>query len=497
VSADAPPTSSLAASALRSGIALAGTMAATPAGLDAAPHIVAKTNPGVTPPSSPAVRATGAGTLADEDAAPSSKSRAPLWGAIAGLGVVFAGVAAMVAFQSPDGETAAVVAAAPTEATTPPPNTHPTRPPTLPTNTVVTPPVGTGASVTVQITTIPEDAEVYLDGHRIPNPFDGELPQTEVPRTLEVRAAGYTTKAQDLVLSFPQRVRVRLDAGEGVDDRSTRATREGGTTGSSTMRATTPSSDMAGTSGSELPPPPSSARDPARHRGARDTAHAAHARARHQHGPQADPLLMRTRPSRKKHGRRAGPRVTCRGTRAHPSRASWRGSRSRATLHPLGACWCQAAVRATPRLRSPALTRLVVGLDLAPSSRRALRRGGRAGGRAALREHVVGDFFEAPLGAPFELIYDYTFLCALPLALRPRWAARMAALVRPGGTLLCMVFPIITPPPGYQGPPWPLTVADVRALLAADFDVVSETPSEHTHPGREGKECLLELVRKG
>ena len=211
----------------------------------------------MTPPSSPAVRATGAGTLADEDAAlPVSKSRAPLWGAIAGLGVVFAGVAAMVAFQSSDGEAAAVGAAAPNEATTPPPSTAPDPATNPATNTVVTPPVGTGASVTVQITTIPEDAEVYLDGHRIPNPFDGELPQTEVPRTLEVRAAGYTTKAQDLVLSFPQRVRVRLDAGEGVDDRSTRATREGGTTGSSTMRANTPTSDMAGTSGSELPPPP-------------------------------------------------------------------------------------------------------------------------------------------------------------------------------------------------------------------------------------------------
>jgi serine/threonine protein kinase len=258
VSADAPPTSSLAASALRSGIALAGTMAATPAGLDAAPHIVAKTNPGVTPPSSPAARSMGAGSLADEDAAsPSSKSRAPLWGAIAGLGVVFAGVAGMVAFQGPDGESAAVVAAAPIEATTTPPTNTTPDPATNPAaNTVPTAPVGTGASVTVQITTIPEDAEVYLDGHRIPNPFDGELPQTEVPRTLEVRAAGYTTKAQDLVLSFPQRVRVRLDAGEGVDDRSTRATREGGTTGSSAMRATPPTSDMAGTSGSELPPPP-------------------------------------------------------------------------------------------------------------------------------------------------------------------------------------------------------------------------------------------------
>ena len=146
-------------------------------------------------------------------------------------------------------------------------------------------------------------------------------------------------------------------------------------------------------------------------------------------------------------------------------------------------------------LASPA--RLVVGLDLAPSSAARFAEVAAHAGVQRFVTHVVGDFFEAPLGAPFELIYDYTFLCALPLALRPRWAARMAALMRPGGTLLCMVFPIITPPPGYEGPPWPLTVADVRALLAADFDVVSETPSEHTHPGREGKECLLELVRKG
>ena len=80
--------------------------------------------------------------------------------------------------------------------------------------------------------------------------------------------------------------------------------------------------------------------------------------------------------------------------------------------------------------------------------------------------------------------------------LRTRWGTRMAELVRPGGTLLCMVFPIITPPPGYQGPPWPLTVDEVRGLLADHFDVLSETPSLHTHPGREGKECLLELVRR-
>ena len=59
-----------------------------------------------------------------------------------------------------------------------------------------------------------------------------------------------------------------------------------------------------------------------------------------------------------------------------------------------------------------------------------------------------------------------------------------------------MVFPIITPPADYAGPPWPLSVTGVRELLNNDFEVVSETPSTKTHPGREGKETLLELRRR-
>lgn len=148
-----------------------------------------------------------------------------------------------------------------------------------------------------------------------------------------------------------------------------------------------------------------------------------------------------------------------------------------------------AAALASPERR-------VTGLDLAPSSAARFAEVSARSGVQHFVEHVVGDFFEVALGAPFDLVYDYTFLCALPLALRPAWAARMAELTRPGGTLLCMVFPIITPPAGYEGPPWPLHVHEVRALLADTFDVVSETPQERTHPGREGKECLLELTRK-
>jgi serine/threonine-protein kinase len=73
-------------------------------------------------------------------------------------------------------------------------------------------------TVRVQISTEPEDATIYLDDHRIPNPFDADLPQSTTPRNLRVEREGYVTNVQDLVLEFPQRVRVRLDRGRGVND---------------------------------------------------------------------------------------------------------------------------------------------------------------------------------------------------------------------------------------------------------------------------------------
>ncbi|MCA9575197.1 MAG: protein kinase [Polyangiales bacterium] len=132
------------------------------------------------------------------------------------------------------GDTTPVQAAAPVPPTEEPPGTTSTP----------------AAAVTVQITTEPVNAEVYLDGMRIPNPFDGELPQTTDPRRLEVRAEGYTTIAQDLVLQFPQRVRLTLLRGTGIDDRSTAATRR---SSGSRPASSPPTSTMAA---AELPAPP-------------------------------------------------------------------------------------------------------------------------------------------------------------------------------------------------------------------------------------------------
>ncbi|KAK6837537.1 hypothetical protein RU639_001422 [Aspergillus parasiticus] len=76
---------------------------------------------------------------------------------------------------------------------------------------------------------------------------------------------------------------------------------------------------------------------------------------------------------------------------------------------------------------------------------------------------VEGDFFkpgwERQISANedirFDLVYDYTFLCALHPQMRPQWAARMSQVVAPDGVLVCLEFPMYKDPT-QPGPPWGL-----------------------------------------
>ncbi|RMZ70884.1 thiopurine s-methyltransferase family [Pyrenophora seminiperda CCB06] len=75
---------------------------------------------------------------------------------------------------------------------------------------------------------------------------------------------------------------------------------------------------------------------------------------------------------------------------------------------------------------------------------------------------ILGDFFKkdyetqfGPDFRGFDLIYDYTFLCALLPEMRKGWAERMESLLSPGGFLVCLEFPMWKPLKA-QGPPWGL-----------------------------------------
>ncbi len=132
--------------------------------------------------------------------------------------------------------------------------------------------------------------------------------------------------------------------------------------------------------------------------------------------------------------------------------------------------------------------RHVTGLDLAPGARAAFYR--RYPEAASQVDYVIGDFFSYEPQAAFDLIWDYTFLCALDPADRGAWANKVASLLKPGGMLATLIFPIIEAPAEYTGPPWPMSLDLVEQLVMPRFERIESSDVELSHPGREGKECL-------
>lgn len=91
-----------------------------------------------------------------------------------------------------------------------------------------------------------------------------------------------------------------------------------------------------------------------------------------------------------------------------------------------------------------------------------------------LAERVVfGDFFRADFAPDaFDLIYERTFLCALPRRLWPHYVRRMAALLESGGRLAgFFLFD-----DSEKGPPFGLKMGELEALLSARFHRTSDEP---------------------
>ncbi|KAL0949592.1 hypothetical protein HGRIS_009640 [Hohenbuehelia grisea] len=103
-------------------------------------------------------------------------------------------------------------------------------------------------------------------------------------------------------------------------------------------------------------------------------------------------------------------------------------------------------------------------------------------------EFRVADFFtfNVPEDEKFELIYDYTFFVAIPPARRNEWGQRIQALIKPGGYLITLVYPI--DPPTEKGPPFFVRPEHYIEPLGEGWQkVLDKVPSQslETHIGRE------------
>ena len=82
---------------------------------------------------------------------------------------------------------------------------------------------------------------------------------------------------------------------------------------------------------------------------------------------------------------------------------------------------------------------------------------------------ILGDFFTHNFEAGvFDFIYERTFLCSLPPGLWTGYAARVAQLLRPRGTLAGFFFYGEESDP----PPYPLTESKASETFSGRFDLI-------------------------
>lgn len=132
-----------------------------------------------------------------------------------------------------------------------------------------------------------------------------------------------------------------------------------------------------------------------------------------------------------------------------------------------------------------------IGLDLAPTAvQRARER------YPDLEERFVcGDLFE--FRGQFDAMVEHTCLCALPPELRSRYRDAAASLIKPGGLLVGIWFVNPEMDPGETGPPFGISPDELTALFDHSFEMVESVAPAVAYPGREGRELLRVMRRRG
>jgi hypothetical protein len=111
-----------------------------------------------------------------------------------------------------------------------------------------------------------------------------------------------------------------------------------------------------------------------------------------------------------------------------------------------------------------------------------------------LRDRIIlGDFFTYDFGDKlFDVAYERTFLCSLPPRLWKDYAARIAQLLRPHGTLAGFFFYGEESEP----PPYPLRESKADEIFGGDFELLKSEPVTDSLSIFGGKEKWQEWQRR-
>jgi SAM-dependent methyltransferase len=134
----------------------------------------------------------------------------------------------------------------------------------------------------------------------------------------------------------------------------------------------------------------------------------------------------------------------------------------------------------------------VVGFDFAPAALAAAR-------ALAARDRVVVTFEDRDvftlgreLPNAFDGVWEYTCFCAIDPARRAEYVRSLTDTLRAGGWLLACFFPLHAV---NAGPPFVVSEAEVRRLLAPSFTIERAFAPLRSARGRQGREWMV-LARK-
>jgi len=103
---------------------------------------------------------------------------------------------------------------------------------------------------------------------------------------------------------------------------------------------------------------------------------------------------------------------------------------------------------------------------------------------------LLGDFFGH--SGSYDLILEQTLFCALEPNLRPKYAAKMFALLKPGGKLQGLLFNFTLTE---VGPPFGGSTAEYRGYFAPFFNIKQLEPCHNSIKPRMGNELFIDLEK--
>lgn len=106
---------------------------------------------------------------------------------------------------------------------------------------------------------------------------------------------------------------------------------------------------------------------------------------------------------------------------------------------------------------------------------------------------LLEDFFALSPEPPYDMVVEQTFFCALDPALRPAYARQCARLLRPGGTLVGLLFNTEFSQPG---PPFGGSREEYRPYFEPYLDFVHFDTATNSIKPRQGRELFICLKKK-